>query len=174
MIRAARTPSIATCCGWIALAGCTSLGKPAASEARPPQPVHLRFHLASARAHENWRPVADERGQPLHVAPEPFLTEDNVWKAAAFSSQKRHLVQIELDQGAALLLAEVTRSNAGARLAVFINDRLIMSPIVSVPLTGGLLMLDGDFTPAEAKELARALNTQRSAFIRSPAAERVP
>ena len=74
-------------------------------------------------------------------------------------------VSIEFDSEGAKLFEELTRKNWHKPLAIFIDGRLISSPII-VPddpaetgsIKGGKAQISGNFTVNEAKDLARNLN----------------
>ena len=132
--------------------GCAALSQSAA-----PQPTRVRFYLARSAEHEGYRAAKDESGQPLYVAPEPFLTEQDISQASVFASRERTLIELEFRGLAAARLEQVTRANIGSRLAVFINDQLILSPWVQAPTASRKLLLDGGFSRARAEEIVRGL-----------------
>lgn len=146
------------------LAGCAAAQPGGAGPtARKTEAVQLRFHVGSTQEHEGYDLVADERGEPLYLAPQPFLTDEDIWQANVYSSEKKHLVLLEFTPAGAQALEWVTRRRVGGRLAVFLDDQLIMSPFIRAPLAGGKVYLDGEFTKRRATEIAEALIAQRAA-----------
>lgn len=138
--------------------GCALFEPSAAPKpSEPPKPITVRFHLTATQEHEGYRAGADENGQPLYVAPASFLTENDVSRATVFASRQRYLVELEFRGFAAARLEQSTRENLGGRLAVFIDDRLIMSPRLLRPIAGGKVYLNGDFTRAQADEIVHRL-----------------
>lgn len=61
------------------------------------------------------------------------------------------------DEGAALF-EEITGSNVGRQLAIFLDGQLISSPRINEKITGGQAVISGGFTPEEARDLAQNLN----------------
>ncbi len=149
----------------LAMAGCTLFQRDGSPpEPESPRPVKLRFHLASTEEVEGYQAARDEHGRLLYVTPTAFLTERDVWNASALASEKESLILLTLTEGGTMTMEWITRENVGRRLAVFIDDQLVMSPLVQAPLTGGKLYLAGGFSQAQAEKLARRLNAQRASF----------
>ena len=135
----------------------------------PPKPedsprVSLRFHLAIDQETEGYDAAKDEGGRPLYVAPSSFLTERDVWNATVYASERRYLIELEFTPGGALHLQWATEDHVGQRLAIYVDDELVMTPIVPAPITQGRLFLDGEFSKRRAEKLAGALNAQRGLF----------
>lgn len=129
-----------------------------AVDAGGPRRVTLRFFEASPEPRAGYRPITDEAGQRVYVATEPLLTERDVREARVYSSAGRALLRLQFSPFAAVQLERQTTENFGTRLAVFVNERLVMSPSLIKPIRSGRLYLDGDFTRTEAEQLATALN----------------
>ncbi|MFO0837363.1 MAG: hypothetical protein U1D55_02460 [Phycisphaerae bacterium] len=140
-----------------ALAGCAA--NPAASQpADSPLRAKVRVHLASTQAHEGYEERKDERGAAFFVNPTPELTEDDVESAVALHGKSESFIQITFDRLAARKLAEITRANLRGRLAFYVNDDLIISPIIVTEISGGTANLSGGWTRQQAEDVARSLN----------------
>ena len=72
------------------------------------------------------------------------------------------MILVEFLPLAALHLERGSAARVGQRLAVFIDDRLVMSPLVRTPIRGGKVYLDGAFTPAQAEEVVHRLTARRA------------
>jgi preprotein translocase subunit SecD len=59
---------------------------------------------------------------------------------------------------AGLSLEQTTAQHLGERLAIFIDNRLVLSPVLQTPIVGGRVYLDADFSPQQAERIARGLN----------------
>lgn len=144
-----------------ALAGCTLFQHTEQSDRgtveRQPLTT-LRFHLASTVPEEGDRRIRDEFGQPLYVAPRPVLTEKGIASASALHSDRRSMVLLTLKTMPAARLRRLTSDHLGWRLAVFVDDELVMSPPIKAPIVNGKVYLDGDFPRARANEIARGLD----------------
>jgi len=81
--------------------------------------------------------------------------------AAVFSSDARCLVRIDFVATGSWTLARVTGANVGRRLVVFLDDELIMSPVIRGRLQQGSVYLDGSFSTSRAHEIVERLNARR-------------
>lgn len=145
--------------------------KPPGNE--PLKPLRLRVHLASGERQPDMELQADERGLPVFIAPEPLATERNVDFASVADNARQHLVLLYFTPDAAERLAEATRTalrgaRGAARLAVFLEDKLVMSGYLKAPIADGRLLLDGDFSARRAADIAERLNAYRAAMYRDP------
>ncbi len=156
---------VAGVAGWL-IAGCA--GGPARSVGPSSRPtVSLRFHFADEQPREGYEPLADEEGKPLYVSGSPILTEGDLVRVSRLEGHGHNLILLEFKPLAAERLAALTAQNVGQRLAIFIDDRLVMSPLIREPITRGKVLMDGDFSRARAEEIVRALSPgQPSAFGR--------
>ncbi len=68
------------------------------------------------------------------------------------------MVVIQFNEEGAKLFEELTDKNTGKLLAIFIDNELLSAPVVRNKISGGRAQITGDFTPDEAKYLARNLN----------------
>lgn len=67
-------------------------------------------------------------------------------------------VSLEFDNEGAQLFAEITTRNVGRPVAIFLDGTPISVPKVDEPILGGSAVINGNFTAAEAKQLAQRLN----------------
>jgi preprotein translocase subunit SecD len=56
------------------------------------------------------------------------------------------------------LLADITGENVGQVMAIFLDGQLISNPVIQSSITNGQAVINGTFTPEEARELVRDLN----------------
>lgn len=68
------------------------------------------------------------------------------------------IVSLEFNSEGADLFAKITRENVGRMLAIFLDGKMISSPVINEEIPGGKAQISGDFTPQEAKDLVRNLN----------------
>jgi len=68
------------------------------------------------------------------------------------------VVTLEFDSTGADLFEKITTEHVGEVLAVFLDGVPITQPVIQGPIIGGQAVITGDFTPEEARELARNLN----------------
>lgn len=79
----------------------------------------------------------------LCLAKAPVLTVKDIESVAADSSQlegkKVYFLNVMLQETSASRFGEVTKKNVGKRMAVIIDNELIMVPIIRDPITSGRL-----------------------------------
>ena len=68
------------------------------------------------------------------------------------------VVRLDFDSEGAQLFAEVTGKNVGRLLAIFLDGELQSAPVINQRIDGGSAIIQGRFTPDEAKLLVRNLN----------------
>ncbi len=100
-----------------------------------------------------------------------FSTKPDEWKdtalngqffkraAVAFDQFARPMVTIEFDAEGAELFEELTETNKGKRIAIFVGGILRSAPEVNEKISGGVAQINGSFDIDEANLLARDLNT---------------
>ncbi len=67
-------------------------------------------------------------------------------------------VGLEFNEEGAKLFEEITRSNVGKRLAIYLDGAPISEPMVNEAISGGRAQITGKFTQEEAKQLVQRLN----------------
>ena len=73
------------------------------------------------------------------------------------TTNKPHVV-LEFNDEGAKIFAELTKNNVGKILAIYLDGAPISTPRVQEEISGGKAQITGDFTLAEAKQLAERLN----------------
>jgi preprotein translocase subunit SecD len=67
-------------------------------------------------------------------------------------------VGLEFNDQGEKLFAQITETNVGKPLAIFLDEQLISAPRVNEKITGGKASISGDFSLEQAKELSSQLN----------------
>lgn len=143
--------------GLLPLAGCALFQPGTARPSGPPKQTALRFHVAAVDPQEGYQRTADEAGQPLYVAASPLLTEADVQYASVWNNRQRSLLFLEFGPRGTAMLGQTTAGDIGKRLAIFIDDQLVASPVIARPLTQGKVYVDGEFSKTRADEIVRGL-----------------
>jgi preprotein translocase subunit SecD len=107
------------------------------------------------------RPEEDKK----YVLGPVIVDETDVDQATAQLEQQADLgwsISIELTADAAEVFQAATVEAAGAldpqnQIAMVVDGRIVATPIVLVPITGGDFLLEGRFTESEAKMLVASL-----------------
>lgn len=146
--------------GSLVLSGCVLAERGGAPT--PPKKISLRFCWATADEKAGYQAAKDEAGQLLHVAAEPFLTEADIEAASAWHGAQRTMILLEFSPLAKVRLTEASATHVGDRLAVFVDDRLVMSPVVRRPITAGKVYLNGGFSTAQTDDIVRRLSAVRA------------
>lgn len=68
------------------------------------------------------------------------------------------LVAIEFNEEGAELFESLTKENIGKRIAIYLDGVPLSAPVVNEAISGGRAQISGNFTPEEARSLARRLN----------------
>lgn len=100
-----------------------------------------------------------------------FATTPDSWSATAltgkhfvradveFNQNYEPYVSIQFNDEGAELFEELTGSNVGKPLAIFVGGQLISAPNVNEKISGGSAQISGQFSIEDATNLARDLNT---------------
>jgi protein-export membrane protein SecD len=76
--------------------------------------------------------------------------------SSALSTQP--VVQINFNTQGAALFSQITGTNVGHELAIFLDGQLISAPVIDQKIDGGTAVISGNFTADSAKALATNLN----------------
>jgi preprotein translocase subunit SecD len=97
----------------------------------------------------------------LVVRKQTLVTGDMLTNAMfAFNPQTNQpIVDFRLNGVGAARFATVTTDNLGKRFAIILDNKVIEAPRIQSPITGGQGMIEGNFTPQSASELALLLNS---------------
>lgn len=76
-----------------------------------------------------------------------------------FNEQSQPEVSIQFDDEGTRLFADITKENIGKTVAIYLDDAPISTPTVNSIITGGQAVIQGNFTPQEAKQLVGRLNS---------------
>jgi len=69
------------------------------------------------------------------------------------------IVAIQFNSEGGDLFAEITKTNIGKTVAIYLDGAIISAPVVQSEITGGGAVISGNFNPEEAKQLVGRLNS---------------
>ncbi len=69
------------------------------------------------------------------------------------------IVNLEFTAEGAKKFEEITRRSLNRRVAIFLDEEILMAPNVQSVITGGQAFISGQFTTAQTKEMAALLNS---------------
>jgi preprotein translocase subunit SecD len=106
------------------------------------------------RAKDNGQEVKEV----LNVTKMPGLDQSAVKAARVVADEisGKPQVEVRLNEEGKKRFAEVTRANVDKRLAILVEGKVVMAPIVRTEIKDGRALIAGDFTQEEAKALALA------------------
>jgi preprotein translocase subunit SecD len=132
-----------------------------------PAPSVFQFRLvldaqsAKADAMTVVRPGADAKtAETLYVQKKVLLDQTDLKSASVITNQPpgKPRIQITFTDAGAKQLAKVTHQNIGKRLAIIIDGRLYSAPTIKSEIRGGQAEISGNFSEAEAQDLATKIN----------------
>lgn len=83
------------------------------------------------------------------------LTKNDVVEAEPGFMNGQPVVRIRLAPAAAARFGEITGRNVRKVMQVAVGDRILTSPVIMGPITGGEIMIQGTFTIEEADAIAK-------------------
>lgn len=69
------------------------------------------------------------------------------------------IIGLEFNTEGAKLFESITRDNIGKTVAIYLDGEMISNPVVNEAITGGQAVINGSFTPVEARDLVARLNS---------------
>ena len=94
----------------------------------------------------------------LAVAPYAILSEKDVLSAELYDTAGGKAILLRFDIHGSIVLDEATTRSRGRYLVTFINGRSVAAWLVNQRVLNGQLLVEGDFTDEEAKQVVDALN----------------
>ena len=71
----------------------------------------------------------------------------------------RPYIALTFNQEGAEIFREMTSTNIGKTIAIYLDGKLVSAPVVNVEITDGNAIIEGSFTPIEARAIVDQLNT---------------
>lgn len=112
-------------------------------------------HVASASFRWQEPPSAEERAA---LDREFVSTFGTTGMRQYFPTNRELEISIKLTDDGREMFAKLTTKHIGDCLAVLVNGKVVMAPVIRSPIPDGNATITGGFTEAEAKELVQALN----------------
>lgn len=132
------------------LSGCATQ-KPAAKK------VKIEFREIGDSLRVNYSIMVSKDGKKSYaVSGRALGIGDKIEKAFTEGS----VIVINFNAEGVKKLGEVTEGLIGGRMAIIVNGELVAAPVIKEKITGGMVMIAGAFTEAEAKEIADGINAQ--------------
>ncbi len=125
---------------------------------------YLEFKTERSEAERDAILAAQKKNEQMYEDPyfTPTMLTGRYLKKAILDFDKTTYVPIiglEFNDEGGKLFADITKANVGKRVAIYLDGAPISIPVVREEITAGKAQITGDFTPKEAKELVRNLNS---------------
>lgn len=144
------------------LQGCLP-GQELLEQDTPSKPVRFELRLADTSPSPGAvQAKAEGSEETLYLAPEVVLTNADVRRSRTqVTPVGSYGILVELTHEGGEKLAKLTRDNLNKRVAILLDGRLVMAPVIRSEIPGGSAIIEGDFTEDEARELARGIQASR-------------
>lgn len=138
-------------------AGCVAQRATPTERQHPAAPLALRMHIAFPEPAAGRTAYSTGAGDTLYLAPEPVVSGEDVESARPLRVKGRPSVELTLTADGARKLAQATRRHLGRKLAIFVDDQIVCSPVISSAVSSKA-RITGDFSEQRAQQIAAGLN----------------
>jgi hypothetical protein len=131
------------------------------------QPAKLTFHFVSPPdpALDLAHGLIPGTEHMMSYIKEPVLSNKDVAGAkasvTAMYGEETYIIELNLTGEGTKKFAQITKDNIGKEIAIVIDGKIIMAPKIQTPILDGKCQIHGNFTKAEAKEMAQKINLGR-------------
>jgi SecD/SecF fusion protein len=119
----------------------------------------MSFHLLGEPGEPGTTVMKDARGRSAPILDRVELTGDRLSDARVGFDPRTNepLVSFRFDNAGATRFAEITKANVGRPFAIVLDGKVLSTPVIREPITGGAGQISGDFTVETANDLAAML-----------------
>lgn len=118
----------------------------------------LEIRAAAYEKQEGFtRVVVPQTKEVIYVSPVIEMTEADVKSAEAVKSLAGPAVAVEFTWAGSRRLAAFTRAHLKEMMAIYSGRRLLIASPIKGEIRDGRMLIVGDFTPEQARELAKAI-----------------
>ncbi|NOT01103.1 MAG: hypothetical protein HOP29_10790 [Phycisphaerales bacterium] len=119
----------------------------------------IEFRLAADSERGGHDAMALPDGQTIYVSRKPILNDGDVAHTESVTAAGRDAIQIDLTEAAAGRIAGLTADAQADRIAVLIDGKLVVAPVVASALTRGRMQISG-LTTADADRVMNSLSSR--------------
>ena len=125
---------------------------------------YLEFKTERPEAEQNQILEAQKKGERLNEDPyfiSTKLTGQYLQKATLDFDKTTYapIIILEFNSDGTAIFSDLTKANIEKRVAIYLDGAPLSAPVVKEAITSGRAQITGNFTPTEAKELVRNLNS---------------
>ncbi|MBI5143432.1 MAG: DUF2059 domain-containing protein [Nitrospirae bacterium] len=122
--------------------------------------VSVSFRLVEEAGSPGFEKAVDPKtGGVIFLGAEAVIDNDAVKEArvTADSVWKEPVVEITLNEMAKLKFSDFTAENAGRRLAILVDGKVVNTPMIRERIASGTCIISGSFTQQEAERIAAGI-----------------
>jgi preprotein translocase subunit SecD len=97
------------------------------------------------------------RSETFYAHSEVLMTGDDVASAAITEWQGHPAVEMKFTEAGGERLAQITGGNVGKRMGMIVDGKLMAAPVIRAQISGGVAVINGEFTDEEARRVAAGL-----------------
>lgn len=101
----------------------------------------------------------EHSGQTIYLRPDTVVRNEDVARATAIEAAPGFAVEVQLLPGAAARLRQATSGHIGRPVAILLEGRVVMAPLVRSPIDAAAV-ITGPLTQAEAHRIAEGISRQ--------------
>ncbi|WP_232668483.1 SecDF P1 head subdomain-containing protein [Pseudonocardia sp. TRM90224] len=127
--------------------GCAAAAQKAPAPPSKPVTIHLVVDGDGTR-------LPDRKKTTDYLVGPALLTLENLERVEAELDEAGWVVQLDYSADTGRRFAELTAANVNRQLAIVVDGVVVSAPLIVEPIAGESLQIGGNFTQAEAEELA--------------------
>lgn len=121
------------------------------------QNVKIEFRLATDNPTMGFDEVELD-GQKIYLNPVIEITEKEITTAKkSMGEAGNHIILLEMNDIGARKFEILTEKNVTQKLAILVNGKAIMAPVIQMKIPGGKVQITGNFTREETDKLFNTL-----------------
>jgi preprotein translocase subunit SecD len=141
-----------------------SCSAPKAAKKQPPEPekpaCKVCFHLEAQEQTEKevFTVKLREKEETFQVRKEPVLTEKDLESVKLISGLvKRYDILLQFNPRGAEKLKQITRENRNKRMAVLVDGKTVMTPLIYQAIPGGVVVITSIWDEEQTKAIYEAI-----------------
>ena len=123
--------------------------------------IKLELRRASTEAVDGWSIMEAPGPQTLYVCLTAEISNDDLFSSGVRKEGEGFGIFLKLNADAAKRFGELTESMVGVdgiyreRLAMMVDDKIMVTPIVTAPMRDGIIPVSGPWSHKEVKHMAK-------------------
>ena len=135
----------------VTLAGCANVQSPA-------RPLPVEFRIGESQPAtgltEQTLPGSE---RPIYLHDQAVLTNTHIASAKVKDSPHGSQIEVVFTEQGRQVFAKLTRENIEKRVAIIVDGEVVSAPVIKTAITGGMAVIAGRFTRAEANRIAEGI-----------------